>query len=67
MLSGDDGETIMKFIEHMAGFTACVPKASLEMMEGLKRLNIVINKATSSTKDDWVEWWDTVGKNIYSI
>jgi hypothetical protein len=67
MLSGDDGETIGKFIEHMAGITTYVPKTSLEMMEGLKRFNIVINRAVNSNQGDWIDWYSRVGKNIYSI
>ena len=65
MFNGEDGETAKKFIEHMAGITDFVPKADLQMVEGLKRFNVLLGKMLNSNKATWVAWYEKNGRNLY--
>ena len=66
MYAGEDGEIQLKFLEHMAGVTDFVPKANLELVEGLKRWNVLFNKMLKSRPDDWIAWYEAKGRNIFS-
>ena len=67
IFKGEDGEKILKFIEHMAGITDFVPSARLDCVEGVKRLNIVFNKMLSLRDKEWLAWYDTKGRNMYTV
>ena len=66
IFASDDGKFLMEFLEQMSGYSQPIPRATLEIQEGARRLVCMLKVMIKLKPDSAVKYFQQNGKNFLS-